>query len=241
MIYTYKIQHQDVDGNRLLKPNLLENYLLNACGQQADALGIGYHYLLAQNKAWVLVHFSLEMDSIPTVDDVMEVDTWICGFAHMLSPRSWTISLNGKEIGRAHSVWTVMDLNTREMVNVFDQPAFANVPVRPQVELKPSPRVPVLTPDMAMRIAPDSIIQTAQHEVVYSDIDYNGHCNSCKYVEMMLNVCPDVTKEFMGFHINYLKEAYLGEVLIIRWLHTLTGKIFNIINKNNTLLASARF
>lgn len=241
MIYTYKIQHQDVDGNRRLRLNLLENYLLNACGQHADSMGVGYHYLLQQNKAWVLVHFSVEMDYIPTVDDIIEVDTWMCGFSHMLSPRSWVIRCDGKEIGRANSVWTVIDLTTREMVNVFDQEAFSHAEIKPELPLKTRSRVPLLTPDSAYKIAPDAKLQSTTHEVVYSDIDYNGHCNSCRYVEIMLNALSGFPKGFTRMDVTYQKEAHMGEVLTIRWLRIESGILFNIVDSNNNMLVTARF
>ena len=64
-----------------------------------------------------------------------------------------------------------------------------------------------------------------KHEVVYSDIDYNGHCNSCKYLEFMLNVCEpvDLKKELphkpheleggivLRIDIKYAKEIRRGE------------------------------
>ena len=63
------------------------------------------------------------------------------------------------------------------------------------------------------------------HKVVYSDIDYNGHCNSCKYLEFMLNVCEPVelkkglppqvsgasADNTLRIDIKYAKEIHRGD------------------------------
>jgi acyl-ACP thioesterase len=72
--------------------------------------------------------------------------------------------------------------------------------------------------------ATDTPTHEGEHTVVYSDLDYNGHCNSCKYLEMMLNTrfpaflraarqagreCP------LRLDINYQKEVGEGEQMHI--------------------------
>jgi hypothetical protein len=54
--------------------------------------------------------------------------------------------------------------------------------------------------------------------VVYSDIDFNGHVNSMKYIEWMVDALTvEVVAEMSALRldINYLHEARLGETLTI--------------------------
>ena len=42
------------------------------------------------------------------------------------------------------------------------------------------------------------------HKVVYSDIDYNGHCNSCRYLQAMTDAyLPDYYGKKVRLDINY--------------------------------------
>lgn len=236
MLYT--IQHQDVDANRIIRLHTLENYLLNAAGISADEQGFGYHYLLKQNKAWVIVRFAMDMKFLPTIDDVIDIETWVSGASHMLSPRSFLIYLvkdNGKQlIGQATSVWTVIDLQTREMVNVFDQDVFANREYRSGIERVSTKHLRPLHDNYTMAI---------EHEVVYSDIDYNGHCNSCKYLEMMLNALPNVPnyqRKHVHLEINYQKESHLNEILTIKYLVQENEYIFDVVNSKGETICMAR-
>lgn len=235
----YTIQHQDVDANRTIRLHTLENYLLNAAGISADSMGFGYHYLLKQDKAWVIVRFSMEMTYMPTIDDVIDVETWVSGAAHMLSPRSfriWKINENEEkvEIGKAASVWAVIDLQTREMVNVFDQEVFKNREWSAPVDLASAQH---------LRPLHDNYTGMAEHHVVYSDIDYNGHCNSCRYLEMMLNSLPDmfnIADRKIRIDINYQKESHFGDVLKIKYLENNDGYLFDISNIKGETICLAR-
>ena len=70
------------------------------------------------------------------------------------------------------------------------------------------------------------------HPVVYSDLDYNKHCNSCKYLEAMLNAYrPDYYDKKVRLDINYSKEVMLGDELTTYYLVTDDGVQYQ--QKNN--------
>ena len=129
--HTITVPYQDVDASRRLRLYAMENYLLNIAGKVADEMGIGIPSLLPMNYTWIITHMNMEMMFLPKHGDVMVVETWIERNAHMLSVRDFRIyqpQADGTEIliGCAKSVWAVLDLTSREIVNIFDHEMFAN-------------------------------------------------------------------------------------------------------------------
>jgi acyl-ACP thioesterase len=232
--YEYEIQHQEVDMNHRLRLFTLENYLLNVAGRVADELGFGIIYLNKQNLTWVLTRMSIEMSYMPSSSEVVVFETWVESNAHMLSTRNFRIYLRkGEErqlIGRAKSVWAVLDLTKREIVNCFDQPAFENMVDGEVLDLPRAARPVPMT-------EPDDIVE---HKIQYSDVDYNGHCNSCKYLETMLNAkLPELDKGFR-LDINYAKEVYLGDTLFTHYLSDANGVQYSQKDINGATCCSAK-
>ena len=233
--YTYEIQYQEVDMHRKLRLYTLENYLLNVAGRCADSLGFGVNYLSQQNCTWVLTRLSLEMYRMPVNCDQVVFETWIESQAHMLSTRDFRICLaHGEErelIGRAKTVWAVLDMTKREIVNCFDEPAFADAVDGEVLDMPRAARMlPITEPDGAV-----------EHVIQYSDVDYNGHCNSCKYLENMLNArLPRFPLDAFRLDINYVKEVYFGDLLTTYYVedeHTIQYVQKDI---NSTTSCSAR-
>ena len=57
--------------------------------------------------------------------------------------------------------------------------------------------------------------------VSYSDLDYNGHCNSCKYLQAMLNAKRlTIGNRTVRLDINYQKEAKEGDAMRTLYLET---------------------
>jgi acyl-ACP thioesterase len=57
----------------------------------------------------------------------------------------------------------------------------------------------------------------SSHRVVYSDIDINGHVNSIKYIEHILDLFPlDTyrTRQLKRFEVAYVAEGYAGDTLL---------------------------
>ena len=56
------------------------------------------------------------------------------------------------------------------------------------------------------------------HKVAYSDIDFNRHVNTMRYIEMMLDVLPIerfAEERPLRLDINFLKEARYGQTLSV--------------------------
>jgi len=204
----FVIQYQDVDADRKLRLYTLENYLLNVASNVADELGFGIQNIGPEGLTWILTRLSLEMTYLPTNCEKIVIETWVESYVHMLSTRDFRIYLKTDEeqrlIGQAKSVWAVLDMERREIVNCFDHPAFLNKVDGTVLEMARAQRPKLIT-------EPDGV---AEHVVQYSDVDYNRHCNSCHYLEIMQNAkLLALNGSGVRLDINYTKEVYLGDRL----------------------------
>ena len=228
--YEYEIKYQEVDGRKRLRLFNLENYLLEVAGTVADELGFGIRALHPMGLTWILTRLSVEMYELPTHCERVRFETWIESNAHMLSTRNFRIYSGEKLIGQCKSVWAVLDLEKREIVNCFDLPIFANSVDGEVIEM---PRVRMTTIPEPTGSMP--------HKIVYSDIDYNGHCNSCRYLQAMTDAyLPDYYGKKIRLDINYSKEAMLGEEMQIYYLVTDDGVQYQMKNKAGETSCSAK-
>ena len=241
---TITVQYQDVDTNRRIKLFVLENYLLQTAADVADRLGFGLKQLMPYNYTWIVTNINIEMTCLPTHTEQIIMETWIESNAHSLSTRNFRIYLkedNGKErlIGRARTVWAVLDFAKREIVNIFSMPMFEGAVDGEQLDMPRSPRIRTITDPTGM----------AQHTVAYSDMDYNGHCNSCKYLQMMMDTClPEAIARggLIGasapirIELTYSKEVYFGETVSIIYAVEEDNVCYQIRNEEGLTSCSCR-
>lgn len=228
--YNYEIKYQEVDGRKKLRLFNLENYLLEVAGTVADELGFGIAKLHPMGLTWILTRMSVEMYELPTHCQKIRIETWIESNAHMLSTRDYRIYSDDRLIGQCKSVWAVLDLEKREIVNIFDHPMFADCIDGEVIDM---PRVRMTTIPEPTGCVP--------HKIVYSDIDYNGHCNSCRYLQAMIDAyLPDYYGKKVRLDINYSKEAMFGETLQTYYLVTEEGVQYQQKNENGETSCSAK-
>ncbi len=228
--YEYEIKYQEVDGNKKLRLFNLENYLLEVAGTVADELGFGIAQLHPKGLTWILTRLSLEMYELPTHCEKVRFETWIESNAHMLSTRDFRIYSGDKLIGQCKSVWAVLDLQKREIVNIFDDPIFADSVDGDVIEMA---RIRMTTLPEPTGCMP--------HKIVYSDIDYNGHCNSCRYLQAMMDAyLPNYYGKKIRLDINYSKEVMLGDELQTYYLVSADGVQYQQKNQNGETSCSAK-
>lgn len=218
--FPFTIQYEDVDDTRHLRLYNLEEYLLNVAGQAADILGFGTLNLLPYNLTWILVHMNIEMLYLPIHGEQIRIETWVAENAHMLSRRDYRIYLTKSAgdnlqaerlIGKVTSTWALLDLTNRTIVNAFDMPMFEGTVDGEKLEIARAQRIlPIKEPTGEYL-----------HRVSYSDLDYNGHCNSCKYLQTMLNAKRiPLGDKGIRMDINYQKETKEGDTMRTLYLES---------------------
>lgn len=228
--YEFEIKYQEVDDKKRLRLFNLENYLLEVAGTVADELGFGIQVLHPRGLTWILTRMSVEMYELPTHCEKVRFETWIESNAHMLSTRDYRIWSGDRLIGQCKSVWAVLDLEKREIVNVFDDPIFEGCIDGEVLDIQ---RVRMTTIPEPTGIVP--------HTIVYSDLDYNRHCNSCRYLQAMTDAyLPDYYGKTVRLDINYSKEVTLGDDLQTLYLVTEDGVQYQQKNQNGETSCTAK-
>ena len=188
----------------------LGNNLLNAADFHSNDRGCGVNYLNYVNKTWVLSRLSVELDKIPAIYEDFVVETWIDSVMRYFTNRNFKITnKDGYVYGYGKSIWAMIDTTTRQPVDILKT---SNETISEYLEtdyanpIKKSSRVK-LDDDLKLQ---QSILTT------YSDIDINGHVNSIKYIEHILDLFPiEYYKKYRikKFDIAYIMESHNNDKL----------------------------
>ena len=208
--YDLRVEPQNVDFTLRATLASLGETILNIAGIDAQSKGFGIDVLGKQNLSWVLSRFAMEFDRRPEQYTRYSVDTWISDYNRVLSTRNFTLADDcGREFGRAVSQWCLLDLSSRSAV---DMTTTADMHRQWVVDTPPPAERP-------RRIRPvENPAASLSHRVAYSDIDFNRHMNTMRYIELMIDMLPVELPSGdrpVRFDINFMHESVLGQMLSV--------------------------
>ena len=206
--YQFVAEPFHVDFNGRLTMGVLGNHLLNCAGFHANDRGFGIATLNEDNYTWVLSRLAIELDEMPYQYENFSVQTWVENVYRLFTDRNFAIlDKDGKKIGYARSVWAMINLNTRKPADLLTLHGGSIVDY---VCDEPCP----IEKPSRIKVTSDQPIATLTAK--YSDIDINGHVNSIRYIEHILDLFPIElykTKRIRRFEMAYVAESYFGDVL----------------------------
>lgn len=178
--------------------------MLNAADLQATERHFGYLDLKKNNKAWVLSRFVIEIEQMPMSYTNFDIHTWIESTMKYFTRRNWSISADdGTIYGYGTSVWAMIDLTSRQPVDILS----VNDGVL-QKYVESQRTVPIEAPSR-VRMDEKGAILVKELDTTYNDIDVNGHVNSVKYIEHVLDLFP--IDWYKNNFIHRLEVAYVAE------------------------------
>ena len=189
----------------------LGNHMLNAADFHSRDRGFGMDFLNSIKKTWVLSRLAIEMDEMPCQYDKFYVETWVESAMRYFTQRNFrVVSEDGAKVyGYGRSIWAMIDTETRQPTNIFD---IDNGAIVNWVEKDKENPMSKLT-----RVQMDDKTELVRTiDTYYNDVDINGHINSVKYIEHVLDLFPIVWyKEhpLKRFDIAYVAEAHQGDRL----------------------------
>lgn len=196
---------------------MIGNYLIHAASVHAADRGFGYTDMTERHTAWVLSRLVLEIENYPQSAGSLIVYTWVDEVGRLFTSRCFELAdEEGKTFGYARSIWAAIDLATR-------RPTLLDVErLRPYISDRPCPI------EKPGKIAPaEGKSEAIPYVVKYSDLDINGHLNSIKYMEHLLDLFPIEMfreKEVGRFEIAYQSEGKYGMSLALHSVETVAGK-----------------
>jgi acyl-ACP thioesterase len=188
----------------------LGNHMLNAADFHSTDRGFGMKYLQTINRSWVLSRLAIEMEDVPQQYDRFVVETWVESAMRYFTSRNFrVVGLDGHTFGYGRSIWAMIDTESRQPTDIFsiDDGAINQwIEKEKECPIAKGGRVKM----------PDEVVHVRSIETYYNDVDINGHINSVKYIEHLLDLWPvDWYREhsLRRLEIAYVAEAHGGDRL----------------------------
>jgi medium-chain acyl-[acyl-carrier-protein] hydrolase len=189
----------------------LGNHLLNAADFHSNDRGFGMNYLNPIHKTWVLSRLVIEMEEMPKSYAKFAVETWVENAMRFFTNRNFKVQdvNTGKVYGYGRSVWAMIDTDTRQPTDIL---SIHDGEINNYLEKEKE--CPIEKPTRVKMDNEAELVRTI--DTNYSDVDVNGHINSVKYIEHILDLWSiDWYKEhrIARFEIAYVAESHCGDKL----------------------------
>lgn len=208
--YLFMAEPFHCDFSHRLFMGHLGNHLLNAADFHSTDRDFGMTYLNPIHKTWVLSRLAVEMDEMPMQYTKFNVETWVESAMKYFTNRNFrVIGEDGKIYGYGRSVWAMIDTETRQPQDIFeihDGEIVNWIETEKECPIEKSSRVKMS----------DKAVLVREIDTYYNDVDVNGHVNSIKYIEHILDLFSiDFYREnkIKRFEIAYVAESYGGDRL----------------------------
>jgi len=203
------VKYTEMDHNLVLKPFSLLNYLQDLASQNAEDLGFGYSFICEKNLAWFLIKYRIEFTDYPVNPNKITVKTQPRGYNKLFAYRDFEIFNDDKLVGKAASMWSLVDVNSRSMIPI--ESAIPNHPV-----MRPFEKRDTDLQYGKIRIGDDFEIEKV-FEVRYNDLDVNKHTNNGNYIIWAFEPLDYKFKEthkIKTMDIVFKKETKYGDKII---------------------------
>ena len=205
--YPFRVDPQNVDFTLRASAASIISYMLNVAGVDASSKGFGVEALQGQSFTWVLSRLAVEITRQPAQHASIDIATWVNEFNRLSSTRNFRVSEGDELLAAGVSQWCMLNMESRQVV---DMSLLRDTYERAMVA-EPSPIAP------PQRLRPTEPTVTMSRPVAYSDIDFNRHVNTLRYIELMFDAFPIELIEHnngMRIDINFIAEARYGETLV---------------------------
>ncbi len=208
--YLFMAEPFHCDFSHRLFMGHLGNHLLNAADFHSTDRDFGMTYLNPIHKTWVLSRLAVEMDEMPMQYTKFNVETWVESAMKYFTNRNFrVVGEDGKVYGYGRSVWAMIDTETRQpqdILEIHDGEIVNWIETEKECPIEKSSRVKMS----------DKAVLVREIDTYYNDVDVNGHVNSIKYIEHILDLFSiDFYHEnkIKRFEIAYVAESYGGDRL----------------------------
>lgn len=204
----YEIVSYMSDRQTLALPSSLLKFFQEIANAHSDEFGFGFENLSKKNATFLLVNVSMDIIRTPSLHEKVKITTWNAGKKGIRFIRRTIVEdESGKVICNAESVWILVDIINHKIITKTDDIGF-NLPQCDDIvgELR-----------CGKIVHPEDMTLQGKRRIRYTDIDYNGHLNNCKYADFVMDFMPiDITgKRVSKLDIYFHTEAMEGDKIEI--------------------------
>lgn len=175
---SFTLATRDCDLCGTWRPSAVLEAMQEAACAHCDRMACGRNDLLRRGIAWVVVRTELSLRRCARIGEKVSVGTFPTRQRLRLFPRFFTFTgENGDEIGNASSLWVLMDLEKRCMLD----PSALDFRVPDNSGMNP----PLRYPSAAKPVSGTTV--TSLYVPAWSDLDVNGHVNNARYADWLCN------------------------------------------------------
>lgn len=184
------------------------NYLQDAAGNHAQALGVAVEQLQKHKVTWVLSRLHVQLRAYPRWREKILVETWPASVDKLYAVRDFLL-LDAAEnvIGAATSAWLLIDIEKRRPVRLPSFIGTMHRSARGRVIPDPFEKLPV----------PADSTAAMRFQVCRADLDLNQHVNNVKYIDWLLEQVPDDVwrhRQLRTLEIDFRSESVLGDHIL---------------------------
>lgn len=206
---TFHIPATAVDCFDRLKPSQILDLLQDVAGDHCALLGTDRQALTKRNLFWAVLRHRVQITRLPRAGEDITLQTWPMPTTRTAYPRaSAAFDADGNLLFRCVSLWVLMDSRERTMV----------LPGKSGVEVNGIAKGDELAVPGSMALKP--LGQADRRTVRFTDLDWNGHMNNCRYLDWVADTLPASFHEehsIKEFSVSYLSEAREGDGVTLHW------------------------
>lgn len=202
-----EIRFYDCDASHCAKPETLLRYAADVAGIAYTAKGYSHEWLWERGFVFLLSRVSIDVRRMPLADESILLETWEREVKGVLFYRDVVFySKSGEALVSCATAWSLVDPNAR---TILKPSAFAG-----RVDPHPQKRKADCAEAERLRES-SSMSPCGVRDIVYSDIDGNGHVYNAVYAGITYDVLPQglTSRPLLSLQINFKQEALLGERL----------------------------
>ena len=186
------------------------DYMQEAAGNHAAALGVSIERLHEEGVAWVLARMRVTPVSLPAVHERIQVETWPVGVEGLQFRRDFIVRReDGSVIARAVSHWVVVSLETRKIGRI---PAFI-------AEVALDNTATAMEDAKARLPEAGEAFAAASFRARLADVDRNHHVNNVRYMEWIIESVPEDVRNqtaLADLEVMYRAESFWKDGISVR-------------------------
>lgn len=207
----FPLSSQDIDCHCRIRPSTLLGFFQDVAAEAAAQFHATREEMVEKyNLFWMVARVRYRLTAPISWGQILTIQTWHRGADKTLMYRDYLLTVDGKEVGRATTVWVLCNLTTRKLERFS---GFAEFVGTDGGELCWNTKVPPLRLPAEM----ETVERRLMH---FSEMDLNGHINNTRYADFMCDALggklssPDCYVSEL--QISYLEECKPGETLALQ-------------------------